>query len=311
MSRISVIIPCLNDEAYIREALESVFAQTRAPDEIIVADGGSSDGTPAILDSFRDRVTWFVQEGKGVSKAKNQAVARASGDYIAFLDADDRWYPAKLEKQAALLDSHPEYGFCSSDVDFFNGTGIIIRGAIGKEKKPRSGEVFDELLVNNFISSATIFLRKEVFERVGGFDEEIFYAEDTEMWLRSAREFRLGYIPEVLSAYRVRGESRSGRFALHYGSLEKTFARFEERDPEYFRSRPGLLPAARAHLYRRWGWRHFQAGEYREARGLFLKLLRQKPGSGFAWKYLALSCLPPALVARARLLRARGMEHGA
>jgi len=295
-----VVIPCLNDAAYIREALDSVFGQTLPPEEIIVADGGSTDGTADILNSYRGRLTWFRQEGKGVSAAKNQAVARTRGEYIAFLDADDLWYPEKLERQTALLDRCPEYGFCSSDVDFFDESGVFIHGAIGTEKQPRSGYVFDELFVNNFISSATIMLRRFCFDRVGGFDENIRFAEDTEMWLRVAKEFRLGYIPEVLAAYRVRRSSRSFQFAEHYRSLGGTFDRFLGKYPDYFKARPGLMRNARYNLYRRWGYRHFEVGEYRRARGLFLRALRRRPSAGMIWKYLAASLLPPSVLRKLR-----------
>ena len=290
----------MNDDAYLGQALESAFAQSRPPEEIIVVDGGSTDGTGEILQSYGDRISWFRQEGKGVSRAKNQAIARAGGDYIAFLDADDLWYPEKLKIQVDFLNGHPEFGFCSSDVDFFNEEGTFIQGAIKAEKKPHSGYVFDDLFTNNFISSATIMLRRECFERAGLFDGEIFYAEDTDMWLRVAKEFQLGYIPQSLAKYRVHPGARTQEFAKHYASLEKIYEKLNRLYPEYFHQNPALLRAARFHLYRRWAYRHFAAGEYSASRRIYFKVLRQKPMDRSTWAHVAASFLPPAMIAKLR-----------
>lgn len=300
MPIVAVIIPSLNQGQYIGEALDSVFAQTFRDYEVIVVDGGSTDGTRETVGRYGDKVHFFRQDGKGVSRAKNQALDRSRSGYIAFLDADDAWYPDKLAKQVALLEAHPEYGFCSSDVDFFDATGIIIKGAIATEKKPRSGMVFDDLLVNNFISSATIMLRRECFEKVGRFDEEIFYAEDTEMWLRVAKEFSLGYLPESLARYRVRAEARSQSFARHYASLASSFSKLRRLYPEYFSARLPLLRAAYANLYRRWGYRHFEAGEYSAARRIYLQALRYASLDRSVWSHLAATFLPASMISKLR-----------
>ena len=300
MNSVSVIVPCLNAGPYIRGALDSILGQTRLPEEIIVADGGSTDGAVEVLESYRERVAWFRQEGKGVSRAKNQAIARAKGDYIAFLDADDLWYPEKLEIQFDFLNGHPEFGFCSSDVDFFNEEGTFIKGAIRAEKKPHSGYVFDDLFTNNFISSATIMLRRECFERAGLFDEEIFYAEDTDMWLRVAREFELGYISQSLAKYRVHPGARTQEFAKHYASLEKIYEKLNRLYPEYFHQNQTLIRSARFNLYRRWAYRHFAAGEYAASRRIYFKVLRQKPMDRSTWAHVVASFLPPAMIAKLR-----------
>ena len=296
MPTVSVIVPTLDDRDYLEEALKSILAQSFWDYEVIVVDGGSSDQSLAVIRRYEKRISWFRQSGKGVSRAKNEAIAKARGEYITFLDGDDLWYPEKLEIQVNFLSDHPEYGFCSSDVDFFDEEVIIIKGAISTEKKPRSGYVFDELFTNNFISSATIMLRRECFDRVGNFDEEIFFAEDTDMWLRVAKEFKLGYIPKSLAKYRVHPGARTQQFAKHYASLEKIYGKLNQLYPEYFRQRPTLLRAARFNLYRRWAYRHFEAGEYAASRRLFIKALKYNPRSIFAWKYILSSFLPASLI---------------
>lgn len=300
MPSVSVIVPSLNQGQFIGEALDSVLAQTFRDFEVIVVDGRSTDGTAGVVARYGDPIQFFRQSGKGISRAKNQALERARGKYIAFLDADDAWYPQKLARQVALLQEYPEYGFCSSDVDFFDETGVTIRGAIAAEKKPRSGMVFDDLFVNNFISSATIILRRECFEKAGRFDEEIYYAEDTEMWLRVAKEFALGYIPESLSRYRVRPDARSQSFSRHYASLAAAYGRLQAADPEYFARHSGLLRAAYAQLYRRWAYRHFEAGEHAAARRIYLRALRYASLDRSVWSHLAATLLPSGMISKLR-----------
>lgn len=296
MPRVSIIIPTLNDGEYISDALRSVFAQTYRDFETVVVDGGSDDGTWEILEENRSRLEFFRQKGKGVSQAKNEAIGKARGEYIAFLDGDDLWYPDKLRIQIEFLDDHPEFGFSSSDVDFFNEGGIIIKGAISREKEPHSGYVFDDMFKNNFISSATIILRRGCFEKAGFFDEEIFYAEDTDMWLRVAKDFQLGYIPTSLAKYRVHPGARTQEFIKHYGSLAGIYRKLNALYPDYFEERKALLKTAYFNLYRRWGYRHFESGEYRRARRQYFKALRNRPVSLLAWKYLLATFLPKQLI---------------
>src|SRR5882757_2071793 len=106
--RVSVVIAAYNSEAYIAEAIESVLGQTVPPDEVIVIDDGSSDGTRAVLDRFGDRIVAFTQTNSGQAVAVNKGLAMARGELIGFCDADDLWTPQKLELQLALLERHDD-----------------------------------------------------------------------------------------------------------------------------------------------------------------------------------------------------------
>src|SRR5690242_5053753 len=105
---VSVIIPAYNSERYIADALRSVLAQTYMPQEIIVVDDGSSDGTARALDPFRSTIRYIYQKNRGEPAARNTGMREAKGDYIAFLDADDLWLPEKLDLQMTYLAAHPE-----------------------------------------------------------------------------------------------------------------------------------------------------------------------------------------------------------
>lgn len=106
--KISVLIPTYNSARYIRSTLESVLAQTRPADEILVIDDGSTDETVSILRSYGDRVSWSIQPNGGVARTRNNLVAKAQGDLLAFLDHDDLWHPQYLATQAESFRRHPE-----------------------------------------------------------------------------------------------------------------------------------------------------------------------------------------------------------
>jgi glycosyltransferase involved in cell wall biosynthesis len=104
----SAVIPAYNAEKHIARAIDSVLAQTRPADEIIVVDDGSIDKTPDVVRSFGDKVIFIQQENAGASAARNTGINAASGDWIAFLDADDEWLPSRLELQFKHLNNYPD-----------------------------------------------------------------------------------------------------------------------------------------------------------------------------------------------------------
>ncbi|CAG0941402.1 partial heptose III glucuronosyltransferase, partial [Anaerolineae bacterium] len=110
--KLSVVIPVYNGEKFIGRALESVFSQTVPPDEIIVVNDGSRDGTAQKLAEFGDRIQVISIPNGGVANARNVGLKACTGDLIALLDADDIWYPDKLEKQLAVMQRYPAIGFC-------------------------------------------------------------------------------------------------------------------------------------------------------------------------------------------------------
>ena len=117
---VSVIIPAYNAQKYIREALDSVLAQTYSSFEIIVVEDSSTDDTAKIIKSYIDpRVKFVHQEKKGQTAARDEGMRRASGKYLAFLDADDVYLPQKLERQVGYMEAHPECGLCYCDLYHF------------------------------------------------------------------------------------------------------------------------------------------------------------------------------------------------
>lgn len=168
MISLSVIIAAYNASAFIGEALESVLRQTRAAKEIFVADDASTDNTRDIVRSVGPRVTLLENmENKGPGARRNQAAARATGDAIALLDADNRWEPNHLETGGGLLDRFPEAGVAISRMRVFGTHEEIWPGGLPCADAPMP--VTLPLLRNNFVELSSLIIRRTLFEQVGGF----------------------------------------------------------------------------------------------------------------------------------------------
>jgi glycosyltransferase involved in cell wall biosynthesis len=200
---VSVIIPVYNGERYVREAIESVFAQTFAGWELIVIDDGSVDRSRDIIRGYGDRLTFVEQDNHGVCHARNAAVARARGRYVAFLDSDDIWHPSKLDRQVAFLEGHGDVGLVHSDLTIIDDRGR----AVGTQ--PCSGHhrsAFSrQFLGGHLIYPSAAMIRTDVFRTAGGFSEDFLGAsyEDIEFWVRLSARCRFHCIREPLVFYRI------------------------------------------------------------------------------------------------------------
>lgn len=200
---VSVIIPVYNCEKYIRNALESALAQTYPLHEIIVVDDGSTDGTVEALKPHWNSLTYIYQKNAGEPAARNTGVRRATGEFVAFLDADDLWAPDKIRLQMDYFESHAECGLVYTDMAIFDETGILdesVRTSRGRSY--RSGWIFPNLFMETLFGSGSVVCRKKCIEEVGGFDEKFLIGSDYEMWLRMARHFQFGFVDRPLLMYR-------------------------------------------------------------------------------------------------------------
>lgn len=202
-SNITVIIPCYNDGQYIMEALQSIYNQTLLPEKIIIVDDGSDASTKKILTAINHPLVQIIfQENKGVSAARNRAIAMAQTDYIVNLDADDYYEPTFFEKAVTVLHKDQQVVAVSSFHCIFKQTKTI------EIIKPLGGKLKDFIVINN--CSANTFFRKSYWQKVGGFDEKMQKGyEDWEFWIAI---LKLGgtihVIKEVLSHYRIKKVSR-------------------------------------------------------------------------------------------------------
>jgi len=178
---VSVIIPTYNRKNLLKRALHSVSSQTFAPQEIIVVDDGSSDGTKNwVLERF-PYVRYIYQDNSGVSSARNAGIKEAKGSWIAFLDSDDEWISDKLEKQEKAINDSKEAWLCHTNEVWVRNS---VRVNQMKKHQKYGGYVFENCLDICRISPSSVLIKKEVFEMVGLFDESLKVCEDYDLWLR-------------------------------------------------------------------------------------------------------------------------------
>ena len=178
---VSVIIPTYNRGWTIKEAIDSVLAQSFIDFELIVVDDGSTDDTSEILDSYRDDIKVLSQENNGVSAARNRGVATASGIFIAFLDSDDLWLPEKLSSQVDFFNSNPDALICQTEEIWVRKN---MRVNPKKRHKKPWGMIFEPSLDLCLVSPSAVMIKRSLFEEVGVFDETLPACEDYDLWLR-------------------------------------------------------------------------------------------------------------------------------
>lgn len=205
--KVSVIMNCFNSSTYLREAIDSVYAQTYRYWEIIFWDNASTDSSAAIAKSYDEKLQYFhAEKTVPLGHARNLAIEKARGEFIAFLDCDDVWMPEKLEKQMSFLESHDDVAMVYSDILSIDGNGKLI-GNYLKNKKFYRGNIFDKLLVYNFIAILTVVLRKKVLDEVGMFDTNYMIDEDYELFLRISESHNIDFLAEPLAKYRIHGNN--------------------------------------------------------------------------------------------------------
>lgn len=200
--RVSVIVPAFNAAGFIGEALDSALQQTHPVAEIIVVDDGSSDATCDIVRRFGGRIRLERQANQGAAVARNRGAALATGDWLAFLDADDLWLPGKTAQQLAIAGD--EAGLVYSD-RYNIGTLEGLPPIQGDLQPMVDGDVFESLLDANVITTSTVMMRTSIFRALGGFSEDPHLppAEDWDLWLRVAERHAIRVVRQPLVQYRL------------------------------------------------------------------------------------------------------------
>ncbi|HEX5044646.1 MAG TPA: glycosyltransferase [Candidatus Polarisedimenticolaceae bacterium] len=286
--RVSAVIPAHNCARFLPQAIDSALAQEGAALEVVVVDDGSTDATPDVLASYAGRVVALRQANRGPSAARNAGIAASTGEFVAFLDADDTWEREKTRAQLAYLERHPACGLVFCDAYLMDEAGHHLAPLLG----PRTGEVptgscLRELFQGNFVLIPGVMVRRSVLERTGGFDERLRNAEDYDLWLRVAEIAEIGLVPEPLAAWRKRAGQASGqRDAMLRGearALEKALARS-----------PSLKAGARrrfARLHDESGWLDLAEGRRGPALRKFLRALRHDPTWEKPYRHLLATAL--------------------
>lgn len=216
-----MIVPAFNAETFIEQTLRSVLQQTRAPDEIVVVDDGSTDGTREVARSIDRRIVVIEQANAGVCAARNLGAASTSGELLAFLDADDVWAPSKLEAQVDAFQRFPSAALVATGFDEIDADGLPMTRPT-KQPLHVYGKLMNmhrELLhQGNVLAMSSTMVRRAAFDSVGGFYvERRILSADYDMWIRLSEAHDFYVVPEPLLHYRVLNSS------LLHGSLSKEY----------------------------------------------------------------------------------------
>jgi glycosyltransferase involved in cell wall biosynthesis len=253
---VGAIIPARNAQAYLRDAIDSVLAQSHAVSDCVVIDDGSTDTTAAIADSYGPPVRVVRQQNRGVSAARNRGAAEVNGALLAFLDADDRWDPDRLRLQLEVLGRFPEADavVCATrvvDADR-RPLGVI---------QPDSRATVEDLLLcraNVVSTSSNLLIRRSAFEEIGGFDERLSTSADWALTLHLLERGTLISLQEPLVEYRRHGSNMSADVARFERDMLAAYdAVFADPPP---RLRP-LRRRAYANLHRMIAGSYFVEGE--------------------------------------------------
>lgn len=291
--KISVVIPAFNAASCITNAFDSVREQSITPFEVLITNDGSTDRTESVIKQYAEKNPQFPidlagQPNKGIGAARNNGLFRAKGDFVAFLDADDRWYPEKLEAVVGALSRNPD-----KDVIYHNEIHIDING---KEKAKSYGKIlgtaYDSLLFSNIrLSTSATVVRRSLSVKIGGFSQRMDFnsAEDYDFWLRLAKNgATFYYLDKILGEYRRSPTSISTRIEYHLNNSYNVFCHHikmmyregqisKSKYERKVRARTGKRDTAIARSY-------YLCGQPGKAVQLYIRCIKQWP---FYWKTYA------------------------
>lgn len=320
MPRISVVIPTYNNAGYIRQALQSVFAQSFTDYDVLVVDDGSTDDTRGVVAEYGSRVQYVYQPNQGLAVARNTGLRTVTGEYLTYLDADDIWEPANLEVKSAVLAAHPELGGVFSEFlifdeggvrfprgtkelfPFFGRTGrdfatvfahqVTVDVPGGHPASLRYGPVFESLFWGNFILPTSMVFHRERARQVGEFRPELRTQQDYEYWLRFSQRYPLAYVDAVLARYRrhpnqLTDHSRIGNiFRAVNGIIDQYEQDFAQR------GRSAEFARRKAELLTELGKVYIAQGRGLEARAQLTDAMRRRPAYLPAYLTFAISLVP-------------------
>jgi glycosyltransferase involved in cell wall biosynthesis len=292
---ISVVVPAYNSAAYINEALDSALAQTGVTLEVIVVDDGSSDDTVQRVQAYGDRVRLIQQANQGSAVARNRGVAESRAEHVAFLDADDYWHPQKLAQQWALARQGKPLVYARFSSWERDAAGNFPPAAAhlaecqaqGRMSKPaRDGWLYIDLLLDCEVWTSTVLARKDLLEKVGGFDPSLRKGQDFDLWLKLANEAEWHGVPESLALYRLHDENITRAVKptnFEYVILSNAYKRWGLDNRDGRRLPRAIMQARLARSARTFADAHFLAGSHEIATQFYRISLSHQPLSPKVW----------------------------
>lgn len=225
---VSIITPSFNQAAYLEATLRSVLEQDYPNIEYLVVDGGSTDGSVEIIKKYANRLTWWVSEkDKGQGEAINKGFARAKGEFVAWVNSDDYYFPGAVSAAVGVFLEHPQAALVYGDVAAIDAGGNIFN------RMTYGSWNLEDLLCFKIIGQPSVFIRRTALEKAGYLDMKYQLLLDTQLWMRVARFGEIVYAPELWSAARYHADAKNVAQALHYGEDARVVY-------EWMQSEPGL-----------------------------------------------------------------------
>lgn len=284
----SVIIPTYNRAGYLKEALESALAQDYPNLEVIVVDDGSTDNTEELIKPYLGRIKYIKQKNSGPAKARNNGITSCKGDFITFLDSDDKYLPRKVRLQVEYLKSQPQYGMVYCGCEYFDDSGKCWKPDI----KRYSGWIFDKLLFKDFFGSGScVMIRRNVLEGAGLFNERLITGEDRNLYLKIAKLYQVGFVDEPLVRVRMHAKRLSYNYNVALGTVDgikDIIGLYPEYDPK----KSGLMRNALAERTIKLAEELFYAGKYELGKKYFWESSGYNPAHLFKLKYLCYALTP-------------------
>ena len=210
---VSIVTPSYNQASYLEAALRSVLEQDYQPLEYLVVDGGSTDGSQAIIQQYANKLAWWVSEpDQGQADAINKGFKKATGEIVAWLNSDDLYLPGAVSAAVEIFEEHPEVGVVYGDAISADGEGRLLN-----ELRAASWDVLD-LLQFKIICQPAVFMRRSALEAVGYLDPSYHFFLDHQLWIRLAREYRLFHQADFWAVSRYHPAAKNVTLAAQSGA---------------------------------------------------------------------------------------------
>jgi glycosyltransferase involved in cell wall biosynthesis len=252
-SLVSVVVPTYNSAHHLKDAVESIFNQTYSSVECIVIDDGSTDHTRALLADLSHKYPGLKTATKangGPSSARNMGLRLCSGEFVAFLDADDVMLPDKIARQTEVLAAHRDVGLLYSD--YLVVSQNLQPLAVFVAEMPLELHPLDAFCYRNWFNPSVTLIRRTLIDEVGGFDEGLAVAEDWDYWIRCAKVGRMSYLPGAVALYRQHpGQMHRDHLKMRRACLQVAAKSFGDN-----RTRLRAATASIEWTHAKYLWRH-------------------------------------------------------
>jgi glycosyltransferase involved in cell wall biosynthesis len=249
MPKVSVITPVYNGQSYIDTAINGLLSQTLQDWELIVVDDGSTDSTPQILEKFTDqRIRIIKQQNGGEARARNVGLHNVTGEYVAFLDADDFYFPTALEELSAFLDSRPQYDVVYSDGQICDEQDRFLMTLTDVRPGIYTGKILEKVIISSSVVTVpvcTMTRQSKILEHSVRFDPNLVIGPDWDFWIQLAVHANFGYLNKITCRYRVHTTNITRTTASEKRKKDQIYRRMKIMNAEWF----GRLSPATQELF--------------------------------------------------------------